>query len=125
MRDCAEERDQSRLPARWVFLRHLPGLGRRTEQQGSAGAQGVDSDGECEMQVLARLAPVVAGGWGIAGVAAGTALRRLKWEVGAVSAISTSLSTAVPVCVMPYEHAWCRNAFEVSWCGSRHGCMLC
>lgn len=57
---------------------------------------GVD-DAECEVRVLARMAPVVAAGWGIAGVAAGTAWWRLRWEVGAVKEIR--IPTTLPVCV--------------------------
>ena len=59
--------------------------------------QGRPPDGESALRVLARLAPVAAGTWGLAGVAAGTALWRLTWEVDTVRALALSLSTALAV----------------------------
>ena len=55
-----------------------------------------DAD-ESEVREIARTAPLMAAGWGIAGIAAGTAWWRLRWEVGAVTAISRTLPTALPV----------------------------
>ena len=68
--------------------------------QSLAALRGGEEQEEQELRTpaLVFLASAVAGSWGLAGVAAGTAWWRLEWEGHAFAALSSLPVPSIPVC---------------------------
>jgi len=72
-------------------------LGCACQRADPKSASEADDEEETrELQALAIVVPFVAGSWGLAGLAAGTAWARLSWELDAMAALSTQLADGIP-----------------------------